>query len=243
MLRNAIKNKENGNKEIANDVLLKTIQKLQAEIKLLEAKNLKIVYSNIEGIALGKNVSISEGCSIEKNVRIGDYTYIRPGTYIRANSTIGKYCSIASSVQLGPIPHPTTWMSTHPFQYTIDEIEPNVSARKKIYKYKTRLSCTIGNDVWIGARAMIKPGVSIGDGAIIGAHAIVTKNVPAYAIVGGVPAKVIKRRFSDDTIKELLSLKWWDLPFEVLSSGEIDFDDIHKAITKIKELKSSRQPL
>jgi virginiamycin A acetyltransferase len=90
---------------------------------------------------------------------------------------------------------------------------------------------------------MIKPGVSIGDGAIIGAHAIVTKNVPAYAIVGGVPAKVIKRRFNDDTIKELLSLKWWDLPFEVLSSGEIDFDDIHKAITKIKELKSSRQPL
>lgn len=66
MLRNATKNKENGNKEIANDVLLKTIQKLQAEIKLLEAKNLKIVYSNIEGIALGKNVSISEGCSIEK---------------------------------------------------------------------------------------------------------------------------------------------------------------------------------
>ena len=88
---------------------------------------------------------------------------------------------------------------------------------------------TIGNDVWIGYEAVILAGVTIGDGAIIGTRAVVTKDVPPYTIVGGVPAKVIRKRFSDDVISALLKTKWWDWPadkiaknIEAIQSGNID---------------------
>jgi acetyltransferase-like isoleucine patch superfamily enzyme len=143
---------------------------------------------------------------------------------------IGDYCSISRNVTvlLGG-EHSTGWVTTYPITF----FHPSIKCQpQKITKGDVR----IGNDVWIGMGAMILSGVTIGDGACVGAMSLVTKDVPPYAIVGGNPAKVIRYRFSPKRIKELLEIKWWDWPEEkvlenasYLQDGDIDeFIRIHK---------------
>lgn len=98
----------------------------------------------------------------------------------------------------------------------------------------------IGHDVWIGRKAIIMPGVKVGNGAIVGAGAVVTKDVPDYAIVAGVPAKIIKYRFPDLIIQELLSVKWWQ--YGLWDLQNIDFENIFQAINEIKNMQLNIQP-
>lgn len=100
-------------------------------------------------------------------------------------------------------------------------------------EYDCNREVIIGNDVWIGAGVFIKGGIKIGDGAVIAAHAVVTKDVPPYAIVGGVPAKILKYRFTDDVIRKLLDLKWWD--YDIAAIQGLDWSDIHKCIETIAQ--------
>jgi hypothetical protein len=95
-------------------------------------------------------------------------------------------------------------------------------------------SVNIGNDVWIGSGVFIKGGVTIGDGVIIGAHSVVVKDVPPYAIVGGVPVKIIKYRFDEKTIAKLLELKWWQ--YDIADFGDLDWSDIELCLPRIKGL-------
>jgi acetyltransferase-like isoleucine patch superfamily enzyme len=122
---------------------------------------------------------------------------------------IGKFCSIAEGVVvfLGAN-HRVDWFSTYPFGHIHDTTFPKV--QKDHGHPATKGDVTIGNDVWIATNAVIMSGVRIGDGAVIGAYSIVTKDVPPYTIVAGNPAKQIRKRFSDDVIHKLLELKWWD---------------------------------
>ncbi len=141
---------------------------------------------------------------------IGDYTYGKPkviswgeGTSLR----IGRYCSIASNVVifLGS-EHRIDWVSTYPFPFLWEEA-------KSIKGHPaTRGDVIIGNDVWIGFGATILSGITIGDGAAIGACSVVTKDVPPYAIVAGNPAHLVRYRFDEGTIQELLRISWWDWP-------------------------------
>lgn len=126
---------------------------------------------------------------------------------------IGKFCSIACGAKFlfNSANHTMRSLSTYPFPIFYEEWEHGIWADKA---WDNKGNIVIGNDVWIGYEAVILAGVTIGDGAIIGARAVVTKDVPPYTIVGGVPAKFIRKRFSDDTINELLSMRWWDLPPE-----------------------------
>lgn len=164
---------------------------------------------------------------------LGKYSYIQKGDFF--NVHIGRYCSIAPDVSLGDPLHPTDWLSTHPFQYYPDPTRPLFQRQSFDYNQGKVI---IGNDVWIGRRAIVLPGKSVGDGVIVGAGAVVTSNVPHYAIVGGVPAKVIRYRFDQATIDALLDLKWWDLDIEDLDG--VIFSDVHDAIAQISQIKKTK---
>ncbi len=165
---------------------------------------------------IGRNCLIGRNVEIRKNVTVGDFTYFNSDNYwtiIESNTVIGKFCSIAPGVIIGLGNHNYHNVSTHPFLY-------NDYYLKKITKDDFELLQTglpdeeektvIGNDVWIGMNACIKRGVKIGDGAVIGMNAVVTKDVPPFAIVAGVPAKVISYRFRDEDIKFILDNPWWN---------------------------------
>lgn len=145
--------------------------------------------------------------------QIDKYTYIGINTKV-INCQIGKFCSIASNVYIGLEAHTLNNISTSP----IFTESYNATGTKWIEEstFNPVQTTYIGNDVWIGYNALIKGGVSIGDGAIIGAGAIVTKDVPPYAIVGGIPAKILKYRFSENIISQLLSLKWWNMEEDII---------------------------
>lgn len=165
--------------------------------------------------------------------KVGKYTYCGPQLAINPNyCEIGSFCSIANEVKIGVSEHPTDCLSTSPYFYQklgFKDIKENV-------KYVSPVK--IGNDVWIGQSAFIKGGVCIGDGAVVGAYAVVTKDVPPYAIVAGNPAKLIRYRFSPEIIDALLELKWWNLSEENIK--KLPFEDINACI---KELKTIRKKL
>lgn len=127
---------------------------------------------------------------------------------------IGKFCSIACGAKFlfNSASHALDSLSTYTFPIFFEEWGLPVEDIPKAWDNKGDI--VIGNDVWIGYEAVIMAGVTIGDGAIIGTRAVVTKDVPPYTIVGGVPAKPLRRRFDDETVKRLLALKWWDWPAE-----------------------------
>ena len=132
---------------------------------------------------------------------------------------IGKFCSIACGAKFlfNSANHTLASLSTYPFPLFFEEWE--LEKKNVTEAWDNKGDIIIGNDVWIGYEAVVLAGVTIGDGAIIGTHAVVTKDVPPYTIVGGVPAKPIRKRFDDETIAQLLRLKWWDWSEEKISQN------------------------
>ena len=175
-----------------------------------------------------------------RKCNVGEYTYFSHNTQVadKKNVFIGKYCSLANGVCIGIGNHPYDVLTTHPFTYMDNDIQlygDMPVAEKNRIKRPIPAKTAIGNDVWIGHNAVIIGGVKVGDGAIIGAGAVVTRDVPPYAIVGGVPAKVIKYRFPEKIIEELLEIKWWELPFEKVA--ELPFEDVEKCISIVREYR------
>lgn len=146
--------------------------------------------------------------------RIGRFTYVAGASI--TNASVGNFCSIGPDVVIGGLGrHPVDWLSTHPIFYsTGKQVRLSLVSENKFEEYKP---VKIGNDVWIGARVIVLEGVNIGDGVIIAAGAVVTKDVPPYAIVGGVPAKIIRYRFNQEDILTLQKLAWWNYDLEKLS--------------------------
>jgi len=129
---------------------------------------------------------------------------------------IGKFCSIACGAKFlfNSANHTLSSLSTYPFPIFFEEWGLDVKNISTAWDNKGRI--TVGNDVWIGYEAAVLAGVTIGDGAVVGTRAVVTRDVPPYTIVGGIPAKPIRKRFSDEIISALLELKWWDWPKEMI---------------------------
>ena len=164
------------------------------------------------------------------NIEVGDYTYYHDFDdvynfeknvkyhfdFIGDKLRIGKFCMIASDVEfiMNGGNHLSQAITSYPF--AIFEGWQHAMEGKS---YPGKGDTTVGHDVWIGHKAVIMPGVTIGHGAIIGSYSLVTKDVPPYAIVGGNPAQVVKKRFSDEKIKELLEIAWWDWPIEKVSEN------------------------
>lgn len=187
-----------------------------------------------------------------KDSSIGAHTYINGhGSAAIYRCRIGRYCSIGEDSVLGPPEHPIDWLSTHPFAFTRPEhlpgfyqipefqrLAPNGDSHPDQPKLSLDDPLTeIGHDVWIGVGAFVKRGVRIGDGAVIAAHALVTRDVPPYAVVVGTPARTLRMRFADAIVERLLALEWWryDLaPHKRL----IDFSKIEAAVDAMESLKA-----
>lgn len=193
---------------------------------------LAFVSSNNE---IDAKTTIYRGVKI-KGSKVGAYSYISANTDVE-NSEIGKFCSISDHCRIGMGGHNTNQISTSPifteafnatkFQWTTKDA--NAAPMKK---------AIVGNDVLIGSHALILGGVTIGDGAVVAAGAVVTKDVPPYAVVGGVPAKVINYRFSQDIIDKLQEVKWWDWTeerlrknIEMFQEDGIKIDDLIRLST------------
>lgn len=196
------------------------------EVKL-DKKVSYTIDSNFEG-----NNRVNKN-SIISNSSIGFATYIGENS-IFINTKIGRYCSIANNVKTVVATHPTnTFISTHPAFFSTKKqagftyVAHNKFEEIKYIEKEKNISVVIGNDVWIGENVVILGGVKIGDGAIIGANSIVTKNIEPYSINVGNPAKKIKYRFSRENIELLEKIKWWDRSQDwIIKNAEL-FDNIN----------------
>jgi len=171
----------------------------------------------------------------EPYIKLGDFTYVSELCNIN-NARIGKFCSIGYSVKCGLGIHPSkTYVSTHPVFYSIKK-QCGVTFVKE-GKFKEHETVEIGNDVWVGACSIILDGVKISDGAIVAAGSVVASDVPSYAVVGGVPAKIIRYRFDEKTIDRLNLLKWWDKDINWIRDRSDLFCDINEFLEKTESHK------
>lgn len=162
---------------------------------------------------------------------IGAYSYVQKNSSVW-HAAIGKYCSVSWNVSIGGGEHDFHRVTTHSMLYSA----PYGFVDEPLYD-RFNKKCTIGNDVWIASGASILRGVTVGDGAVIGAGAIVTKDVEPYSIVAGVPAKKIGQRCSDELISEMLEIKWWDFPEDVIKRNIELFNEelTMETINRLKE--------
>ena len=168
-----------------------------------------------------------------KICEIGEFSYISPGcSAVNRKSRIGKYCSIGTNVQIGVSQHPTGWLSTSPVFYFKHKFGFPSEGKEGYAERDLIQPVEIGNDVWVGYNAILMDGIKVGDGAIVGAGAVVTKDVPPYAIVGGVPAKLIRYRFDEPTVSALLESKWWNRDPKFLAT--LPFEDVQKTLALLK---------
>lgn len=177
----------------------------------------------------GKNVFIGRNCKIS-NSEIGGNTYMGNSCHF-SNAKIGRFCSISQNVKMAIGKHPSSvFVSTSPLFYSGNSyLGKGYNIDKSFQEYTKTVngySLEVGNDVWIGMNVTILEGVTIGDGAIVAACSCVVKDVPPYAIVGGVPARIIRYRFEEDEIDALLKMKWWNWTDEEIKKRAASFSDI-----------------
>lgn len=176
-------------------------------------------------VSLSEAPLIHEGARIEKS-RIGSWTEIGKGTHIVQStigdytyddgevsifySEIGKFCSIANRVRINPGNHPQDRVTQHHMTYRRKQFGLDTRDDEAFFDWRRSHPCVVGHDVWIGHAAVVLPGVRIGTGAVIGAAAVVTRDVEPYQVVAGVPARPVRKRFPEDVIHRILKSEWWN---------------------------------
>lgn len=156
----------------------------------------------------GKN-AVPDRCNFSGTINIGYATTLGYNNFLGGDITIGKYCQVGADVAIHTTNHPISYMSTYINNNLFDGELKKMKETKKVI---------IGNDVWIGHNVIIVGNVTIGNGAVLAAGAVVTKDVSPYTIVAGVPAKSVRKRFSDSIIQEIEALRWWDMTEKELES-------------------------
>jgi phosphonate metabolism protein (transferase hexapeptide repeat family) len=202
--------------------------------------------AKLEGAALGAYCEVGAR-TILHDVVMGDYSYVVNDAEI-TYTTIGKFCSIAAMTRINPGNHPMHRATQAHFTYRASAYFPGESDEADFFAWRKSHRVHIGHDVWIGHGAIVLPGRSVGTGAVIAAGAIVTKDVPAYTIVGGNPARPIKPRFSESVAERLVRLAWWDWDHDALHAALPDFRtlaiedflDKHEAGAQARSLNQRR---
>ncbi len=228
-------------------------------LKKIVPQNLRIIikqflYTRKYDVKFGKLATASntkfEGYNIIRskahisNSFMGIGSYISENTILR-NVEIGRFTCVGTNVKNHFGQHPSsTFVSIHPAFYSIAGQAGFTFTETQLFEEhiyidsEKKVVNRIGNDVWIGANVLIMEGVLIGDGAIVAAGSVVTKNIPPYSIVGGVPAKIIRKRFTDVQIEFLLRFKWWERDLAWLSNHSHMFSDIKKFIRELDKNRS-----
>jgi acetyltransferase-like isoleucine patch superfamily enzyme len=181
-------------------------------------------------------VKLNAGVTIRSS-SLGAFSYVAGQSQLRYVS-MGRYCALGDNLLAGPPEHPTHWLGTSAWFYD-DVFEQGLTPAA--IDFEPQKPITIGNDVWIGSRATILGGVTIGDGAIVALGAVVTKDVEPYTIVGGVPAKPIRRRFEDGLIEDLLGFRWWRFDLGAARRGglAIDWNQPARALSQLREAEAA----
>lgn len=160
--------------------------------------------------------------------QLGDYSYVERGAEA-IYASIGKFCAIASNTRINALNHPIERVTQHKISYRPNEYFVGAKIDKAFREARQQRRVNIGHDVWIGHGAVILPGISIGHGAVVAAGAVVTKDVEAFAIVAGVPARRIKWRFAKNIRKRMLAIAWWDWDHEKLADAVADMQGLTPA--------------
>lgn len=195
----------------------------------------RIIQSSLLGpVYLNRHTQIGPETVVGKYFGMNEHGFV-------ARATIGAFCAFGARTAINPFNHPSDWLSIHEFQYHprsfdwVPEYNDFVRLERTPEMFR---HVTIGSDVWTGHNVNVMPGVNVGDGAIIGAGSVVTKDVPPYAIVAGVPATVKRFRFSEAVVERLLRLKWWDLELSDLSG--LPFRDVERCLDRIEEIRARK---
>lgn len=177
--------------------------------------------SSVNRCSVHKTAKIGDGCTVSNTV-IGKYSYIGDNTNISAVK-VGSFTSISSYCGIGGGGHPLDWVSTSPvFNRHRSILRVNFSQNE----YNPYKETIIGNDVWIGTHCLVKSGVTIADGAVIGMGSVVTKDVGPYEIWAGNPAKLIRKRFDDETIDVIIKSEWWNWEDEKIKKYADSFNSV-----------------
>jgi acetyltransferase-like isoleucine patch superfamily enzyme len=199
---------------------------------------------NIKGELQFEAPVTTSGLILHGRCRIGRFTYFNYDCEI-SDADFGRYCSVGQRSVINPGEHPTDWLSTHPFVGDPSGIscgmagEPAYAAiaGAALSAPRPTRRVTIGHDVWLGANTVVLSGVSIGDGAVIAAGAVVSRDVAPFAVVGGVPARVLRYRFPADMIRRLAELRWWDYDLGAVRDV-IDYSDLERATAMLEAMKA-----
>jgi phosphonate metabolism protein (transferase hexapeptide repeat family) len=183
--------------------------------------------------------------AVVKKSRMGPWTVLGPNAHLLEsdfrdyaytsrdcdiyNADVGKFCNIAAGVRINPTNHPMWRASQHHFTYRSQSHHLGAEDDEEIFAWRRRHRVVIGPDVWIGHGAILMPGINVGAGAVIGAGAVATKDVPPYTIMTGVPARPLRRRFSAEIEAGLMRIAWWDWPKERLAAALEDFRKLDAA--------------
>lgn len=212
---------------------------------------MQVNYEIEKNLTIEHPVAIYNMNDIVNGSCIGKYANIGYNVFMYGPVKIGRYCSIARNCSIGATNHPINFLTTHMVsyytshtfennKYFLEKRAENLKNEKvknflKDLRIDGKYFVVIGNDVWIATNTVILSGVTIGDGAVIAAGAIVTKDVPPYAVVGGVPARILKYRFDEKTIEKLLELKWWN--YDLKDIKHLDFTDVESCIKELEKMK------
>lgn len=177
--------------------------------------------ASVETSTLGRYTEVAERSRLSETI-MGDYSYVMQDCAVWC-ATIGKFANIAAAVRINATNHPTWRATQHHFTYRAADYFAGEANDEDFFAWRRDNAVMIGHDVWIGHGATILPGVSVGNGAVVGAGAVVSRDVETYTIVGGVPARPIRRRFPEDLAQAMDGLAWWDWPHDALERALADF--------------------